>query len=142
MSHNLEYIKKQYISMFKRVEGNPSDLSSRLDNVEKRLNIIDSSPVSKVFPDLEQRNFQPVSNPAGTQQYLESKRVLDPDFYDCKNRKLTDRYDREVDLNSIPYYSCPGDDEMIAINRENNVSRLSTNELQEYPSKIPYGIFL
>jgi hypothetical protein len=38
MSHNLEYIKKQYISMFKRVEGNPSDLSSRLDNVEKRLN--------------------------------------------------------------------------------------------------------
>lgn len=83
-----------------------------------------------------------VSNPAAIAEYNASKAAVDPSLYDCRRKILVDEYGRKVDQQTLPIWTCPGDDPEIAINREDAISRLAYNELQPYVRGIPPGLLL
>ena len=60
----------------------------------------------------------------------------------CSNKKTTDDWNRQADINSILYYTCPGDDPTISITRENKVSRQAYDVDNPYPTSIPLGLQL
>ncbi len=81
-----------------------------------------------------------VTNPSQVSEILASEREKAMGGEVCKNRsKDTDKYGRKgVDIDTLNYYICPGDDPEIAIERENKVSRLA-----DYPvsfSTVPLGL--
>ena len=70
-----------------------------------------------------------INDPARIMAYRASKAAVDPaDYYDCKKKILVDYYGREVSQNTLPIWTCEGDNPEIAIDRENAISRLA------YPS--------
>ena len=105
-----------------------------------------------------------INDPARIQEYRASKAAVDPaDYYDCKTKILVDYYGRQVSQNTLPIWTCEGDNPEIAIDRENAVSRLAYplnttmeeempynnnfRNLQFYPTtslnqSIPYGLGL
>jgi len=83
-----------------------------------------------------------VSNPAAIAEYNASKAAVDPNFYDCRRKILVDEYGRKVDQQTLPIWTCPGDNPDIAIDREDAINRLAYNELQPYVRGIPPGLLL
>jgi hypothetical protein len=89
----------------------------------------------------EQRKLWTVSNPLQLQEMLSSKREKLLGGEVCKNRRKDfDKFSRTANINSLDYYVCAGDDPSIAVDRENNVSRLAYPDYPVYPSQVPYGL--
>ncbi len=88
----------------------------------------------------EQESLWQVTNPSQLRELLSSKRekIMGKEF--CSKKKTTDDWNRPADINSILYFSCPGDDPTIAINRENKVSRSAYDEDYAFPRTIPLGL--
>ena len=88
----------------------------------------------------EQESLWQVTNPSQLSELLSSKRekIMGKEF--CSKKKTTDDWSRPADINSILYYSCPGDDPNIAITRENKVSRSAYDEDYAFPRTVPLGL--
>ena len=57
-----------------------------------------------------------INDPARIMAYRASKAAVDPaDYYDCKNKILVDYYGRQVSQNTLPIWTCEGDNPEIAI---------------------------
>jgi len=94
-----------------------------------------------VFVTAEERNkLWTINSPSQLQEFLQSKRekMMAKEF--CSKKRMTDDWGRPSDINSLDYYTCPGDDPSISIDRENNVSRLAYDQDLVYPIKVPYGL--
>jgi hypothetical protein len=83
-----------------------------------------------------------ISNPSQLQEMLSSKREKMMGGTICSKKKTTDDWNRPADINSVLYYTCPGDDPIISIDRENLVSRLAYDEDYVNPRGIPFGLQL
>ncbi len=82
-----------------------------------------------------------ITNPDELSVILSSVREKSMGGEFCKNRsKVFDKYSRPADINSLDYYICAGDNPSIALDRENNVTRLAYNNYPVYPSSIPLGL--
>ena len=88
----------------------------------------------------EQDSLWQVTNPSQLSELLASKRekIMAKEF--CSKKKLTDDWSRPADINSVLYFSCPGDDPTIAITRENNVSRSAYDEDYPFKRTVPLGL--
>jgi hypothetical protein len=88
----------------------------------------------------EQESLWTITNASQLRELMSSKRekAMGKEF--CSKKKTTDDWNRPADINSILYYSCPGDNPTIAIDRENRVSRLAYDQDYMYPSGIPLGL--
>jgi hypothetical protein len=88
----------------------------------------------------ERNKFWTITSPSQLQEFLQSKRdkLMGKEF--CNKKRTTDDWGRPSDINSLDYYTCPGDDPNISINRENKISRLAYEEDYVYPIKVPYGL--
>ena len=88
----------------------------------------------------EQESLWQVTNPSQLSELLSSKRekLMGSDF--CSKKKTTDDWNRPADINSILYFSCPGDDPTIAITRENKVSRTAYDKDYAFPRTVPLGL--
>jgi hypothetical protein len=82
-----------------------------------------------------------VTNPSQVSEILASAREKALGGEVCKNRrKDVDKYARDSDINTLDYYTCPGDDPEISIERENKVTRLAYQKYPVYPSSVPLGL--
>lgn len=88
----------------------------------------------------EQQSLWTITNASQLSELMASKRekAIGKEF--CSKNKGTDDWNRPADINSILYYNCPGDNPIIAIDRENRVSRLAYDQDYMYPSGIPLGL--
>lgn len=91
---------------------------------------------------VEKDRLWTITNPSQLQELLASKREKMMGGTICKSKKTTDDWNRPADVNSILYYTCPGDDPNISIDRENLVSRLAYDEDYVNPRSIPLGLQL
>jgi hypothetical protein len=81
-----------------------------------------------------------INDPARIQEYRASKAAVDPaDYYDCKTKILVDYYGRQVSQNTLPIWSCEGDNPEIAIDRENAISRLAYPLNTTMEEQLPYN---
>jgi hypothetical protein len=89
---------------------------------------------------VEKDRLWTITNPSQLQELLASKRekMMGGEF--CSKKKTSDDWNRPADINSILYYTCPGDDPNISIDRENRVSRLAYDEDYVNPRNIPFGL--
>ena len=101
--------------------------------------IIQISEGEAVLSESDKQKLWTITNPSELSAKLASVREKALGGEVCKNRrKDIDQYSRDVDINSLYYYTCPGDDPIIAIDRENMVGRLA-----DYPisfSTVPLGL--
>ena len=150
MSSEFESLKQEYANLVAKSDGLTQQnvtLTLRLEEIERLLQIH-----QKDIDELKKKggyapgngigSLQTIGNPLGVQQYAMSQRTFNEKLRECKNRREVDEYGRQVDLNTLPYYSCPGDDPDIAVKRENAISRLGYNQLQPYPSSVPQGLLI
>jgi hypothetical protein len=80
-----------------------------------------------------------INDPAKIQEYRASKAAVNADYYDCKNKILVDYYGRQVSQNTLPIWSCEGDNPEIAIDRENAISRLAYPSNTTMEEELPYN---
>jgi hypothetical protein len=104
--------------------------------------IIQISEGDAYLSDKDKASLWTVTNPSQVSEILSSAREKALGREVCKNRrKDVDKYGRDnININSLDYYTCAGDDPEIAIDRENNVTRLAYNNYPVYPSSIPLGL--
>ncbi len=126
-----------------RASNDPFDSLSQLatSDADKQLLMRMSSGEIYLSPE-EKNKLWSIVNTERLSMMLASKRekMMGGEF--CANKKTTDDWNRQADINSILYYSCPGDDPTISITRENKVSRQAYDVDNPYPSTIPFGLRL
>lgn len=126
-------------SLERTTDPNYVQAFSLAQNQDDKNLIIQISQGEAYLSESDKRKLWTVSNPAELSAMLSSSREKALGGEVCKNRKKGfDKYGRPVDLNSLDYYICPGDDPSIALGRENMVSRLA-----DYPisySSTPLGL--
>ena len=95
-----------------------------------------------VLSEKDKASLWTVTNPSELSAKLASVREKAMGGEVCKNRKKdTDKYGRDrVNIDTLNYYICPGDDPEISIERENKVSRLAYEKYPAYPSTVPLGL--
>lgn len=139
-----------------QLEGMIQQVSAQVDKTNQNLQTIQQQlKGGGITGNLGDLNVQPgqmlnggvgsqwrLGNPAAIAEYNASKAAVDPNYYDCRRKILVDEYGRTVDQQTLPIWTCPGDDPDIAIDREDSVSRFAYNELQPYVRGIPPGLLL
>ena len=104
--------------------------------------IIQISEGEAVLSESDKQKLWTITNPSELSAKLASVREKAMGGEVCKNRKKdTDKYGRDgVNIDTLNYYICPGDDPEISIERENKVSRLAYEKYPAYPSTVPLGL--
>lgn len=103
--------------------------------------IIQLSEGEAYLTEREKEKLWTISNPSELSSMLASVREKAQGGEFCKNRsKELDKYSRPSNINTLNYYICAGDDTRIALDRENNVSRLAYQQYPVYPSSVPLGL--
>ncbi len=87
----------------------------------------------------DKRKLWTITNPSELSAILASVREKSLGAEISRNNK-TDDYNRNSDINSLLYYTSPGDDPKISIERENKVSRLAYEKYPVYPLSVPLGL--
>jgi len=151
---NQEKMRQQQFDMLMnrtvQLENSINQISSKVEETQKMVQSLNSGKVG-----VTDQNVSPgqmlfggvgsqwtVANPAAVAEYNASKAAVNAGFYDCKNKKLYDMYGRKVDQQTLPIWTCEGDDPTIAIDREDNVTRMAYEDLQPYVRGVPFGLTL
>lgn len=158
MSNDFESLKKQYSDLVGKSDNLSQQnltLTLRLEEIERMLKgqqnqMEELKKLGEFAPGSgsagrgsnAMQSLQTIGNPLGVQQFMTSQRTFNKELQDCKSRKVVDEYGRPVDINTLPYYTCPGDDADIAVQRENALSRFGYNQLQPFPSNVPKGLMM
>lgn len=125
----------------RRIDPNYIQALSLAQNQDDKNLIVQISEGEAYLSEGDKQKLWTVSNPSQVSEILASAREKALGGEVCKNRKKDfDKYSRPSDINSIDYYICPGDDPIIAVDRENMVSRLAYNNYPVYPSSVPLGL--
>jgi len=123
----------------RRIDPNYVQAFNLAQNQDDKNLIIQISEGEAFLSEKDKASLWTVTNPSELSAKLASVREKALGGEVCKNRrKDIDKYSRGADINSLDYYTCPGDDPIIAIDRENMVGRLA-----DYPisfSTVPLGL--
>jgi hypothetical protein len=123
----------------RRIDPNYVQAFNLAQNQDDKNLIIQISEGEAYLSEKDKSSLWSITNPSELSAKLASVREKALGGEVCKNRsKEFDDYKRKSDINSLRYYICPGDDPMIAIDKENMVSRLA-----DYPisfSTVPVGL--
>ena len=123
----------------RRIDPNYIQAFNLAQNQDDKNLIIQISEGEAVLSESDKQKLWTITNPSELSAKLASVREKALGGEVCKNRrKDIDKYSRGADINSLDYYTCPGDDPIIAIDRENMVGRLA-----DYPvsfSTVPLGL--
>ena len=126
-----------------RVNNDPFVSLSQLAKSDVDKQLLSKISTGEVYLSPEEKEkLWSIVNTERLSMMLASKRekMMGGEF--CANKKTTDDWNRQADINSILYYTCPGDDPTISITRENKVSRQAYEVDNPYPSTIPFGLRL
>lgn len=125
----------------RRIDPNYVQALSLAQNQDDKNLIMQISEGQAYLSDKDKASLWTVTNPSQVSEILSSAREKALGGEVCKNRRKDfDKYNRPVDINSLDYYTCAGDDPIIAVDRENKVSRLAYEEYPVYPSTVPLGL--
>ncbi len=132
--------ERPFYNLERRIDPNYVQALSLAQNQDDKNLIIQISEGEAFLSEKDKASLWTVTNPLELSAKLASVREKAMGGEVCKNRsKDTDKYGRKgVDIDTLNYYICPGDDAEIAIERENKVSRLA-----DYPvsfSTVPLGL--
>lgn len=123
----------------RRIDPNYVQAFNLAQNQDDKNLIIQISEGEAYLSEKDKSSLWSITNPSELSAKLASVREKALGGEVCKNRrKDIDKYSRGADINSLDYYICPGDDPLIAIDRENMVGRLA-----DYPisfSTVPLGL--
>jgi len=124
----------------RRIDPNYVQAFNLAQNQDDKNLIIQISEGEAVLSESDKQKLWSITNPSELSAKLASVRKKAMGGEVCKNRKKdTDKYGRDgVNIDTLNYYICPGDDPEISIERENKVSRLA-----DYPisfSTVPLGL--
>ena len=124
----------------RRIDPNYVQAFNLAQNQDDKNLIMQISLGQAVLSEKDKASLWTITNPSELSAKLASVREKAMGGEVCKNRrKDIDKYGRDgVNIDTLNYYICPGDDAEIAIERENKVSRLA-----DYPvsfSTVPLGL--
>lgn len=123
----------------RRIDPNYLQAFNLAQNQDDKNLIIQISEGEAYLSEKDKSSLWSITNPSELSAKLASVREKALGGEVCKNRrKDIDKYSRGADINSLDYYTCPGDEPLIAIDRENMVGRLA-----DYPisfSTVPLGL--
>jgi hypothetical protein len=124
-----------------RIDPNYVQAFSLAQNQDDKNLIIQISQGEAYLSEDDRRKLWTITNPSELSSMLASVREKALGGEVCKNRrKDVDKYSRGADINSLDYYTCAGDDPLIAVDRENMVSRLAYDKYPVYPLPVPLGL--
>ncbi len=125
----------------RRIDPNYVQAFNLAQNQDDKNLIIQISEGEAYLSEKDKASLWTITNPSELSAKLASVREKAVGGEVCKNRrKDVDKYSRPVDINSLDYYTCAGDEAGIAIDRENMVSRLAYENYPVYPSTVPLGL--
>lgn len=125
----------------RRIDPDYVQAFSLAQNQDDKNLIMQISEGEAYLSENDKRKLWTITNPSELSAMLASVREKALGGEVCKNRrKDIDKYSRGADINTLDYYTCAGDDPMIAVDRENMVSRLAYPDYPAYPSSVPLGL--
>jgi hypothetical protein len=126
----------------RRIDPNYVQAFNLAQNQDDKNLIIKISEGEAVLSESDKASLWTVTNPSELSAKLASVREKALGGEVCKNRrKDIDKYGRDrVNIDTLDYYTCAGDDPIIAIDRENMVSRLAYENYPVYPLPVPLGL--
>jgi hypothetical protein len=126
----------------RRIDPNYVQALSLAQNQDDKNLIIQISEGEAYLSESDKRKLWTITNPSELSSMLASTREKALGGEVCKNRKKdVDKYGRKgVDIDTLDYYTCAGDDPRISIDRENMVSRLAYPNYPVYPLPVPLGL--
>ena len=125
----------------RRIDPNYVQAFNLAQNQDDKNLIIQISEGEAYLSEKDKASLWTITNPSELSAKLASVREKALGGEVCKNRrKDVDKYSRGADINSLDYYTCAGDDPMIAVDRENMVSRLAYPDYPVYPLPVPLGL--
>ena len=123
----------------RRIDPNYVQAFSLAQNQDDKNLIIQISEGEAYLSENDKKKLWTITNPSELSAMLASVREKALGAEISRNNK-TDDYNRNSDINSLLYYTSPGDDPEISIERENKVSRLAYDKYPAYPSSVPLGL--
>ncbi len=134
--------ERPFYSLNKTIDPNYLQAFQLAQNQDDKNLIIQISEGDAYLSDKDKASLWTVTNPSQVSEILASAREKALGREVCKNRrKDVDKYGRDnININTLDYYTCAGDDPEIAIDRENMVTRLAYQKYPVYPSSVPIGL--
>jgi hypothetical protein len=133
--------ERPFFNLEKRIDPSFQNALSLAKNQDDKNLIIQISEGEAYLTENQKKRLWTITNPLELSAVLASIREKAQGGEVCKNRSFTsDKYNRPADIDTLDYYICGGDDPRIAIDRENNVSRLAYETYPVYPSSVPLGL--
>lgn len=125
----------------RRIDPNYVQAFTLAKNQDDKNLIMQISEGEAYLSESDKKKLWTITNPSELSSMLASVREKALGGEVCKNRKKdVDKYSRDADINTLDYYTCAGDDPMIAVDRENMVSRLAYPDYPVYPLPVPLGL--
>lgn len=134
--------ERPFYSLNKTIDPNYLQAFQLAQNQDDKNLIIQISEGDAYLSDKDKASLWTVTNPSQVSEILASAREKALGREVCKNRrKDVDKYGRDnININTLDYYTCAGDDPEIAIDRENMVTRLAYQKYPVYPLSVPLGL--